>query len=207
MSSKRDHELISYRRLLSNFARELQNDDVERIAFIYLKEGSVECKDGFKLLLKLERLNHFSVDNISGLIKIADDVGRLDWKGKFQAYDQTRSSEVQAKRSQRKEPIPLPSEEFQCLEEVHEAFVHKLLTLEKEFQRIWNRETVTKEDGLKLLRKSEKELQEMQLELKKVSIKFKGSRSHSGCSSSSSSGSSGSELGTSPPDSTWTLSE
>ena len=90
---------------------------------------------------------------------------------------------------------PIPSEECQYLEDVHDNIVTKCLSLEGEFQQTW-KDPVMKEEGLKLIKKSKNVVRDMLSELEICEKKLKGlSRPNSGSSISSNDGS---ESSTSP---------
>ena len=206
-----DHERIRYHRLLNSFARELKTGEVKQIAFIYCKEDAADFitkESALDLLLKLERLAIFSFEDPSGLIQVAEDVGYFNWVKKVGDYVETRrraavapSSPKPTVKKRTKGLMPIPSEERKHLEEVHDTIVKKCMHFEEEFQDTWKRPTVSREEGLTLLRKGEKIVQEMQTSLKKGTKKLNRlSRPYSGSSSDSSSGSESSV--TSPVDAT-----
>lgn len=197
-----DPERISYRRLLRSFANALDPENVEQISFVYCRDSNIDCSTrgiAFRLLSKMERLDLFSFENPNPLIQIATDAGRLDWAKTFREYVDTRTTTAlppksATKSSGRKGPIP--SEERQHLEDVHDAIVTRVVELEDEFQEMWKKGTVTREEGIKFLKKSEKIIvHEVHSELKKGMRNLR-TQPNSGYTSSGSS--SGSELSTSP---------
>ena len=195
--TKSDTDRISYRRQLSSFASALDPENVQQIAFIYCRESNIDCSEkgiAFRLLLKLERLDFFSFEKPGPLIQIATDARRLDWAKKFREYVDTRTTAPPPKFATTKK-APIPSEERQHLEDVHDAIVGKIVDLEDQFQELWKKELVTRDEGTKFLKKSEKLFDEVHSELKNGMKKLRN-RPNSGYSSSGSS--SGSEFSTSP---------
>lgn len=194
-----DPQRIAYRRLLSSFANALDSENIQKIVYIYSGDSNIDSSEkgcAFHLLLKIERLNYFSFENPSPLVQIAEDAGRLDWAEKFKEYVETRATAPPPKSITKKRSSPIPSEERRYLEDVHDVLVSKVVDLEEQFQEMWKKEVVTKEEGMKLLRKSEKIIiNDIQGELRKGMKKLQ-TRPNSGYSSSGSS--SGSELSTSP---------
>ena len=185
-----------------NFGKELKSDEVKKLAYVYLDDADVDSSsegEGFRLLLKLQRMDIFSFQDVSGLIRVAGDANRKDWEKTFKDFAQARSSGSQGRRSKRKVLTLLPSEERHHLEHVQDAFFNGCLALEDGFQEAWQKETVTKEDGLKLLQKCDKLMQELQLKTKQATKMLKNVISQSNSGYSSSGSSSGSELSTSPP--------
>ena len=160
-----DNDRIAYARILSSFARELDADAVQHLVFIYLRDGNAPVDfraegAALRILTKLERLARFSFENPHGLIQIASDAGRLDWKKKFEDYVATRSAISIPKKKERRSR-PLPSDEQQHLEEVHENARAKFVAIEERFQELW-REPVTKANGLKVLRLTRKIAKELE---------------------------------------------
>jgi hypothetical protein len=192
---------ISYGRILSSFARELDAEEVEQLVFIYLRDSGnapVDCNAkgaAFRVLMKLERLSRFSFEDPAGLVQIATDAGRLDWKKKFEHYIASRYNPLPKRKGGSR--TPLPSKEQEQLEDAHREVRTKCIAVEEQFSKLWSRETVTKEDGLKLLRRGKKLTKEIECELEKRIEKLKTLTRDS--DSLSSSGSSSSiELSTSP---------
>ena len=197
-----DGDRISYGRILSSFACELSADEVEKLVFIYLRDNGnapVDCNAkgaALRVLMKLERLARFSFEDPAGLIQIATDAGRLDWKKKFEDYVADPSRNPRPKRKNQRR-TPLPSDEQEHLEDAHRVVRAKCIAIEEQFNELWSSETVTKEDMLKLLRQGKKLTKEIECELEKGIIKVKGLMRES--DSLSSSGSSSSiELSSSP---------
>ena len=182
--------LVSYRRFVSDFANKLEAGETKRIA--YIRTGSTEngADGAFHLLLKLERQNVFSFKNPSGLIEVAKDVGREDLVQSVKEYVETHRRPMQrSSKHVEKKPVPILSKERQHLENVHDAFVSKCVDLESEFQKTW-KDTVTKEEGLKLLKKGQTIVQNLLDNFKIGEKELKGlSRYSSGSSISSSDGS------------------
>jgi hypothetical protein len=192
---------ISYGRILSSFARELDAEEVEQLVFIYLRDSGnapVDCNAkgaAFRVLMKLERLSRFSFEDPAGLVRIATDAGRLDWKKKFEQYIASRRNPLPKRKGGSR--TPLPSKEQEQLEDAHREVRARFIAVEEQFSKLWSRETVTKEDGLKLLRRGKKLTKEIECELEKGIEKLKTLTRDS--DSLSSSGSSSSiELSTSP---------
>ncbi|CAI8027252.1 hypothetical protein GBAR_LOCUS15595, partial [Geodia barretti] len=149
----------------------------------------------FALLMKLERLSRFSFEDPGGLVRIATDAGRLDWKKKFEQYIASRRNPLPKRKGGSR--TPLPSKEQEQLEDAHREVRARFIAVEEQFSKLWSRETVTKEDGLKLLRRGKKLTKEIECELEKGIEKLKTLTRDS--DSLSSSGSSSSiELSTSP---------
>ena len=160
-----DNDRIAYGRILSSFARELDADEVEQLVFVYLRDGNTPVDfrakgAAFHVLMKLERLARFSFEDPQGLIQIASDAGRLDWKKKFEEYVATRSAISLPKKKERRSR-PLPSDEQQHLEDVHENARAKFVAIEEQFHELW-REPVTKGSGLKVLQLARKMAKELE---------------------------------------------
>ena len=191
-------ERMAYRRLLNSFSKKLGAEDVKSLSFIYglgEQTSSERESTSLDLLRKLECLVIFSFEDPRGLVQIAMDVGYLDWASEFKEYAESRKKPVTVRNSLRRSE--LPSDVHRSLLEAHDSMVSKFLAFEDKFQGIWKCEKVTKEDGLKLLRKGKKLVQEMQLGLERAEEKL-NSVSYSAESLSSSSSSSSIELSSSP---------
>jgi hypothetical protein len=200
--SSTDHDRIAYRRLLNSFARELSADEVEQIAFIYCKENAANYntkESALSLLRKLEHLAIFSFEDPRGLIQVAKDVQHLKWEKEVEDFLESRRrvSLASAKPAVKKRSTLIPNEVRQHLEEVHDEIVTKCSAFEEEFEEAWKGETVSKADGLKLLRKGEEIVEDMQTALKKGAKKL--SRPPRPTSGSSSDSNSGSEYYTTSP--------
>ena len=193
--SSTDHDRIAYRRLLNSFARELSADEIEQIAFIYCKENAANYNtkgSALSLLLKLEHLAIFSFEDPRGLIQVAKDVQHLKWEKEVEDFLESRRrvSLASAKPAVKKRSTLIPNEVRQHLEEVHDEIVTKCTAFEEEFETTWKGETVSKADGLKLLRKGEEIVEDMQTALKNGAKKLnRPPRPTSGSSSDSNSGS------------------
>lgn len=202
-----NNNIVAYRRFVATFANKLNASEAEQIA--YIRSGSTEYGlDGrnaaLHVLLKLERLDVFSFQNPSGLIQIAQDVEREDLVKSVKEFVAThpRPTHRSSRHHTKKRPVPIPNEERHHLEDVHEAFVVKCVGLEGEFQKTW-KDTVSREEGLKLLKTAQNIVQELLDDLKQGEKKLKSlphSISGSSISSSSSDGST-SECNTSPENS------
>ena len=192
-----DHDRRAYRRLLNSFARELSADEVEQIAFIYCKENAANYntkESALSLLRKLEHLAIFSFEDPRGLIQVAKDVEHLKWEKKVEDFLESRGrvslASPSAKPVVKKRSTLIPNEVRQHLEDVHDEIVTKCSAFEEEFEEAWKGETVSKADGLKLLRKGEEIVEDMQTALKNGAKKLnRPPRPTSGSSSDSSSGS------------------
>ena len=190
---------MSYRRFISSFASKLEAGEAEQIAYIRTGSEKNSGDNAFRLLLKLERLNVFSFENPSGLIEVARDVKREDLVKSVKEYVETHPRPKQrSSKHVKKRPVPIPSEERQHLENVHDSFVSKCVDFESEFQKSW-KDTVTKEEGLKFLKKGQTIAKDLLSEMKIGENKLKGLSSPS--SGSSISSSDGSECSTSPDNS------
>ena len=194
-----DYERVSYRRLLSSFAEELDEKSVKKLSYIYCRDSNIDCSEkgaAFDLLLKIERLGHFSYENKTCLIQIAEDAGRSDWEKTFRESARVPPALPPARSSR---STSIPSKERQYLEDVHDAILEKCVALEERFQETWQKDTVTKEEGLKLLRKAEKIARELQSAVEKGKKELSSLPRSNSSDSSSGESSSGSELSTSPP--------
>ena len=191
--------LVSYRRFVSSFANKLEAGEADQIAYIRTGLEKNSADGAFRLLLKLERQNVFSFKNPNGLIEVAKDVGREDLVQSVKEYVETHRRPMQrSSKRVKKKPVPIPSEERQHLENVHDAFVSKCVDFESEFQKTW-KDTITKEEGLKLLKRGQTIAENLLSEMKIGEKKLKSlSRPSSGSSISSSDGS---ESSTSPENS------
>lgn len=112
MDQRRD---IEYRRLVSNIARELNDKDIEQIAYIRLagKEDTTKysaakpCASALDLMMTLERFDVFSRDDIAGLIEVVKDARRKDLMRKIKEYmaeDAERRASLSSRPAVTKKP-------------------------------------------------------------------------------------------------------
>ena len=174
---------VSFRRFLSSFANKLDVGEADQIAYIRTGSTNNSGDGAFRLLLELERRNVFSFENPSGLIEVARDIGREDLVQSVKEYVEMHRHPMQ--RLSKRKPVPTPSKECQHLENVHDSFVSKCVDFESEFQKTW-KDTVTREEGLKLIKKGQKIAQDLLSEMKIGENKLKGLSSPSSGSSISS---------------------
>ena len=113
MAQSRD---IEYRRLVSNIARELNDKDIEQIAYVRLagKEDTTRysaakpCASALDLMKTLENFDVFSLNNIAGLIEVVKDARRNDLVRKIEEYaaedTERRASQSSARPIVKKKP-------------------------------------------------------------------------------------------------------
>ena len=192
-------EHIAYRRFVASFARQLSAEEVEQIAFIRIagKENVAKynaenpsVRSGHHLLLKLEHLGVFSLNNLSGLVEIAKDVERNDLNKKVEEFTEARrrSTEHSAKPAVKKrKPRAIQSEEYQRLEEIHHILSTKCVDLEKHATKVGKAlkgATIAPEEASRLLRASE-DMAEDLLSSLRGNAREKRSHSSSSCSNGS----------------------
>lgn len=109
MAQTRD---IEYRRLVSNLARELNDKDIEQIAYVRLagKEDTTRysaakpCASALDLMKTLENFDVFSLNNIAGLIEVVKDARRNDLVRKIEEYV-TEDTERRASQNSSARPL------------------------------------------------------------------------------------------------------
>ena len=195
-----DIQVIEYRRLVSSLAASLSAEEVERVAYIRLKDAQrspdkYNAKEpsatGLSLLATLERLGVFSLQNVDGLLEIAKDVGRGDLMNHVEEYKRRSHAAYRV----RKKPRRGLSEDQQHLGQTFEMMVTKLAALEQHvslLQRTLDGENDMQDESLELLSNTEKIVQDLASKLheahQKLSTRFL-TNSNSSCSSGSVGGS------------------
>lgn len=188
-----DNPDIEFRRLVSDIAANLSREEVERVAYIRLRDSQSRDKynakepgaTGLNLLATLECLEVFSQQNVDGLWEIAKDVDRRDLMGRVEEYKAKRSHAAECAR---KKPRRLLKEDQQQLDK---KAIAKLAALQKHvslLQRALNKRTDEQDEAFELLRSMEEIVQTLRAQQPLSSLISTRSRNDSSSSSSNGSG-------------------